>query len=373
MMFLYCFPKFFVLATFAVSSIVHLVLFVILFRIYLRNARDSAFYLSVAMLGLCVFSLSSFYEGLFGLNNFVFCLGGLAGITGVFFSLLFWESARSRRVFGKVTLLGASLMGFSQASLIMYCVNRPSWLLGKVISGTAQFVFYLYIFLVVVHTLYSIRRFTIHDIIRSQIKLLYPVAFMAYGGVILVLMLDILGFLDWRYVFILLMLLTLYMTFLYIKKPVVFLYLPESLFELRDFKLEKVMLTMLNGELIWSSGNRNVIKGGLEDELLSNLIAALELFGREVLNAKPQLNIMSLKIDDKLVFIRRYKAVQCVVIANKMVKPLRRAIMRFIKKAYKIIPVREFPKLSMETIKKVNEVYEEEFEYILMFLRKSGK
>ena len=352
-----------------ISAIIHMTLFGIMFYIYMKQKRPIEIFLSITMLGLALFSISAWYEELFGLNNLIFCIGTLAGITGVFFSLLFWESIRTENILNKTTAIGILLTGFSQSSLFLYSLMRPYWSFGRFISGILQLILYIYVFSIALHTLSEIRRFKRHKVIEIQLKLLSLIAIPAYGGVIIMLILSIPYLIHWHHVFLILSFTSIAIVTIYIKKPLLFFYLPQNLFELEDFKLERIMVITWDGKLIWSSSYVRTAKEDLLDKLLSNFVTMMDVFSTEVLNISPETSITTLRIDNKLIFIKRFQNFQCLIIANKMVAPLKKALQRFISRLTEEISLKELTEISEEIRNKINRVFKEEFAYILMMVR----
>lgn len=326
----------------------------------------SSIYFALTFLGLSIFTLSIIYEGIIGINNLVFFFGSSLGITGAFFSLLFWEAIKTRNIFNRITLLGGILYGLSISSLLIYCIERPTTSISRLITSIMQLALYTYISIVAFYVLYLMNKLSRHELIKKQMKIFTITALIGYGYTDLFLILGLLNIINWRYVFIIYTLIASLMVLLYIKNPLLFIYLPESLYEIKDFNLEKIMLTTLNGELIWSSGRRDAIKKGVEDELVSNLITALEIFGQETLNVKPKLNVLSIRINNKVLYIKRYREIQCMVIANIIPKILEIYLNSYLRKVYKVIPINELPKLSKEIQEAITTIYKHEFKYLLM-------
>ncbi len=280
--------------------------------------------------------------------------------------MLFWESTRTRNLFNKRVLLGGILYGFSISALLLYSLERPYFWTGKLLAGVAQLIFYSYISLIAFHVIYLMNKLSKHKLIKNQMIVFTITAIIGYGFTDIFLLLTIIDVLNWRYVFNFYTALASFIVLLYIKNQLLFIYLPESLYESKDFRLEKIMLVTLNGALIWSSGKKDMVKKGLEDKLVSNLLTALELFGQETLRVKPKLNILSLRINDKIVCIKRYCEIQCVIIANKIPKIIEFNINKYLRKVHNVIKKSDLTQFSEDIINSLNKLFENEFRHILM-------
>ncbi len=355
-----------ILANSVIALAVQLTLSIILILVYRENRLMSSLYFALTFLGLSIFTISIIYEELLGLNNAVFFIGSSLGITGAYFSLLFWESTKTRNIYNNVTIIGSILYGSSIGSLLLYCFNRSSLFMNKILAGLTQLIFYSYITAVALHAIYLMNKFSGHELIKKQVKLFTLLASVGYGFTELFLVLSLSNIISWKYIFIVYTAISSIIVILYVKNPLLFVYLPDSLYELKDLDLERIMLTTLTGALIWSRSRKDTARIGVEDELVSNLIAALEIFGQETLNVKPRLNVLSIRINNKVLYIKRYHEIQCLVIANKIPKILQAYLDNYLREVYKVIPISELPKVSRETLEKIEKIYNRVFRYLFM-------